>query len=200
MAEKIVIDVFKEKNASDFTAALADPDGRAQGGSAAAYTAAMACALSQRVAQRCAKSVPGERIDYIARNCGILRDYMVHLIDEEVKSRRPYLRAVKQGGEREVEATIQTAACIDAEIINMMKPLLEFILELCDQCSEEEKVYLAQAAELAVCACKVSRNTVLAFGDKSTDEIYRYVTKRENEVFLSERTALYDSVLSKLGV
>ena len=124
---------------------------------------------------------------------------MIHLIDEEVKSRRPLGRAVRQGGEREIEACLQTAACIDAEIINMMKPLLEFVLELCSLCNEDEKLFLAQSAELAMSACRVSRGIVLSFAAKSSDETYRYVTKRENEVFYAERKELYDRIMERLG-
>ena len=136
MAEKILIEVFKEKKAEDFTSALAAPDCRAGSGSAAAYTAAMACALAGRAAKSCsAANAENERLDYFERNCEILRSYMVNLIDEDVKSKRPHARALKEGGEREIEATLQTAACIDAEIVNMMKPCLEFLDELCPLCT-----------------------------------------------------------------
>ena len=131
MADKIVIEVFKEKTAEDFTTALSSPDCRANAGSAAAYTAAMA---------------------YIVRNCEILRGYMVHLIDEDVKSKRPFARAQKEGGPREIEATIQTASCIDAEIVNMMKPCLEFLEELCPLCPADDRHFIREAAELAISA------------------------------------------------
>ena len=198
MSEKIVIDVFKEKKAEDFTSALASPESRAGAGSAAAYTAAMAAALAGRVARICqAKKEDDERIAYIVRNCEILRSYMVTLIDEDVKSKRPFHRALKEGGAREIEATIQTASCIDAEIVNMMKPCLEFIDELCDVCPDGEKHLLREAAELAMCACRVSQSVILSFSARSSDETYRYVTSRENEVFLAERMALYESVIAK---
>ena len=198
MAEKIVIDIFKEKKAEELTKALASPDCRAGAGSAAAYTAAMACALAARVAGICeAANGEGERLSYIERNCEILRGYMVHLIDEDVKSKRPYARAVKEGGEREIEATIQTASCIDAEIVNMTKPCLEFLDELCAYCPAEEKHFIREAAELAMGACRAAQSVIFSFAAKSSDETYRYVTRRENEIFLAERTALYESIVSK---
>ena len=139
MADKIVIEVFKEKKAEDFTAALSQPDCRANAGSAAAYSAAMACALAERAAKICeASNGENERLSYIVRNCEILRGYMVNLIDEDVKSKRPFSRALKEGGAREIEATIQTASCIDAEIVNMMKPCMEF-LEARDGCDPQRK-------------------------------------------------------------
>ena len=128
MADKILIEVFREKTAEEFTTALSAPDCRANAGSAAAYIAAMACALAERTAKICqASNGESERLSYIVRNCEILRGYMIHLIDEDVKSKRPFARAQKEGRPREIEATIQTASCIDAEIVNMMKPCLEFL-------------------------------------------------------------------------
>ena len=44
MAETIKIEIYRQKNAEDFTAALADPDSRLETGSGAAATAAVAAA------------------------------------------------------------------------------------------------------------------------------------------------------------
>ena len=198
MAGKIVIDIFKEKKAEDFTTALAAPESKAGAGSAAAYTAAMGDALVLRVAKNCAAANEGdERLDYIVRNSEILRGYMVHLIDEAVKSKGPINRAKKEGGPREIEASIQTATCIEAEIVNMTKPALEFALELCDRAAEEDKSLLAEAAELVMSACRVSQHVIAAFSSLSSDETYRYVTRRENEVFLAEREELYNKIIEK---
>ena len=200
MPEKIVIEVFKEKKAEEFTAALSSPDCRAGAGSAAAYTAALACALAGRAAKICASANgESERLAYIERNCEILRSYMVHLIDEDIKSKRPFVRALKEGGEREIEATIQTASCIDAEIVNMMKPCLEFLDELCAFCPAEDGHFIREAAELAMSACRVAQSVIFSFAAKSSDDTYRFVTRRENEVFLAERTALYESITAKLA-
>lgn len=198
MAEKIVIEVFKEKKAEEFTSALASPDCRANAGSAAAYAAAMACALTARAAKLCKAEGDGERLAYIEKNSEILRGYMVHLIDEDVKSKRPFSRALKEGGMREIEATIQTASCIDAEIVNMMKPCLEFLEELCPLCPAADRHFIREAAELAMSATRVAQSVIFTYASMSTDETYRFVTRRENEVFLSERTALYESIVSKL--
>ena len=199
MADKIVIEVFKEKTAEDFTKAISSPDCRANAGSAAAYAAAMACALAERAAKICEISNGGnERLTYIVRNIEILRGYMVHLIDEDVKSKRPFARAQKEGGPRDIEATIQTASCIDAEIVNMRKPCLEFLEELCPLCPADDRHFIREAAELAMSACKVAQSVIFTYAAMSTDETYRFVTQRENEAFLSERTALYESIVSKL--
>ena len=158
----------------------------------------MGNALVLRVAKNCAAANEGdERLDYIVRNSEILRGYMVHLIDEAVKSKGPINRAKKEGGPREIEASIQTATCIEAEIVNMTKPALEFALELCDRAAEEDKSLLAEAAELVMSACRVSQHVITAFASLSSDETYRYVTHRENEVFLAEREELYNKIIEK---
>ncbi len=198
MADKIIIEVFKEKKAEDFTAAISAADCRANAGCAAAYTAAMAAALAKRAASVCAEREPAsERLEYIVKNCEILRSYMVHLIDEDVKSKRPYQRALKENDPRKIEACLQTAGCIDAEIINMMKPCLEFLEELNTICPAEQKHLIVEAAELAMCACRVAQSVVLFYADQSSDETYRFVTHRENEIFLAEREKLYESICAK---
>lgn len=199
MANKIIIDIFKEKKAEDFTAALASPDSKAGSGSAAAYMAAMGNALVERVAKACLEKDEGnERLEYIVRNAEILRSYMVNLIDENIKAKRPISRARKEGGAREIEASIQTASCIEAEIVNMAKPTLEFIEELSALCAEEYKHTLQEAAELIMTSCRVSQSVILFYAALSTDDTYRYVTRRENEIFLSEREDLYASISEKL--
>ena len=123
---------------------------------------------------------------------------MVNLIDENIKAKRPISRARKEGGAREIEASIQTASCIEAEIVNMAKPALEFIEELSAICAAEDKNTLLEAAELIMTSCRVSRSVILSYAALSTDDTYRYVTRRENEIFMAEREELYASISSKL--
>ena len=113
MAESIKIEIFRKKDAEDFTKALADPDSRAQTGSGAAMTAAVASALLERAAKLTREELPEhERVNYIVRNAEILRNYMVNLIDEDVKARGPYRRAIKEGDPRKIEAATHTAGAV----------------------------------------------------------------------------------------
>ena len=103
--KKITIEIFRKKLPDDLTKSLADPDSRCDVGSAAALTAASAAALLARAAARTpAEGESGERVAYIARNAEILRAYMIHLIDEDVKSRGPLRRAVKEGSSRQTSS------------------------------------------------------------------------------------------------
>lgn len=180
MADKLIIEIFREKNAEEFTKALAAPDSRLETGSAAAMTAAVAMSLAARAAAACDQS--GEKAQYIARNIETLRGYMVHLIDEDVKSRGPLRRAIKEGDARTIEAARQPAVCIDQEIINMMGQALELIARLAEICPKDSMHYVGEAAELALAAVRCARLYIVDMARYSSDETYKFVARRENEL------------------
>ena len=185
MAEGIKIEIFKLKNADELTKSLADPESRLETGSGAAMTAALAMSLLERAAAVTVKALPeNERVDYIFRNAEILRTYMVHLIDEDVKSRGPLRKALKEGDERKIEATRQPAVAIPSEVINMMGQALELAKELTALCPNDALHYLGESAELSMAAIRASRMYILDMSDKCSDDTYRYIVRRENEITL----------------
>lgn len=185
MAEGIKIEIFKLKNADELTKALADPEARIDTGSAAAMNAALAMSLLKRAAAHTVKALPGnERADYIFRNAEILRTYMVHLIDEDVKSRGPLRKALQEGDERKIEATRQPAVAIPGEVINMMSQALELGAELAGFCPKDALHYLGESAELCLSAIRAARLFILDMSDKCSDDTYRYIVRRENEITL----------------
>ena len=196
MAEGIKIEVFRLKNAEELTKSLADPASRMDTGSGAAMTAALSAALLKRAAALTAQLLPeNERVSYIDRNAEILRGYMVHLIDEDVKARGPLRRALKEGDERNIEAARQPAVAIAAEVLNMMGQALELAKELTALCPKEALHYLGESAELAMAAVKSSRSYILDMSDKCSDDTYRYVVRRENELRLADIAAEADAVI-----
>ena len=196
--KKLVIDIFKTKTADEFTKAVADPDGKLETGSAAADAAAIAAALVCRAAKLTAKIVEGnERVDYIARNSDIIRSYMVHLIDEDVKCRGPLRMAKKEGDARKIEACRQTALSICAEIINMMSQLIDMAKELSAICPAGALCYASEGTELALTAVKITRMYIVSVASRSPDETYRYVTRRENELTLEACSAAAAVVTAK---
>lgn len=196
MAEKITIEVFKKKPMEELSQALADPDGKLETGSGAAAVASVAAALLCRAAAATGKTLSGnERLDYIARNGEILRSYMVHLIDEDVKCRGPLKRAMMEGDARTIEAARQPAVSISAEILNMMGKLLELAQELCPLCPKEAKHYLAESAELAMAAARTARSYIVDMAAYSSDETYRFVTHRENELLLAQFAPLAEEII-----
>lgn len=199
MAEtKIKIELYRKMDAEDFTKALADPDRRAEFGSGAAMTAAVAAALLERCAAQTAKSVQGnERLDYILRNAEIIRGYMVHLIDEDVKCHGPLRRATQEGDPQRIDAARETAVSIANELTNMMTKLLELLDELADLCVPKAAHLAAESAELAMGTMRGAMRYVIAMGMLSADETYRYVTRRENEMTLEQYAPVYQRILEK---
>ena len=187
MAESIKIEIFRKKEAEDFSLALADPASRAQTGSGTAMTAAVASALLQRAARLTKEELSeNERVEYILRNSEILRKYMVNLIDEDVKARGPLRRAMNEGGEREIEAARQPAIAICGEIINMMNQSLELAKELTGICPKAAMHYVGESAELALAAVKAARMFIVDLSDYCSDDTYRFVIRRENEITLEQ--------------
>lgn len=192
MADKLVIEIFKEKNADEFTKSLAAADSRMETGSAAAMTAALAMSLCARAAAAAEQS--DEKVAYLVRNLETLRQYMVHLIDEDVKCRGPLRRAIKEGDVRTVEAARQPAVCIDEEIINMMLQALELMPQLAELCPKDNLHYIGEAAELACAAVRAARLYILDMARYSTDDTYRFVIRRENELSLDNCLAQTEKI------
>ena len=199
MAEKkATIEIFRRKDAEDFSSSLAAPDSRAGIGSAAALTAAEAAAFLHRTAAELAERHPGDdRLDYLERNTEIMRSYMVRLIDEDVKCRGPLRRALKEGDERTVEAAHQPAVAIAQEIIVMMQQALSFADELADRTDAAQKRWVSAAAELAMGAIRACRHYVVDMSLECSDETYRYVIRRENEITLDQCDDMCARVLEK---
>lgn len=198
MAESIKIEIFRKKEAEDFSLALADPASRAQTGSGTAMTAAVASALLQRAARLTKEELSeNERVEYILRNSEILRKYMVNLIDEDVKARGPYRRAIKEGDPRKIEAASQSAGAVCSEIVCMMEKALELGEELAPLCPGDARHFIAESADLALAAIRASMRYCVYWGDQSTEDTRRYVIRRENELQWEEICALYQRVIEK---
>ncbi len=202
MADKIVLEILKEKKPEEFTLSLADPDSRAETGCAAALTASQATALALRAARSSFSEADAaeERKAWLLRNLEIVRGYMVNLIDEDVKSRGPLRRALKEGEAQAIEASRQAACTINGEIINVMGKLLELDRELCALVSAEVLHYVAESAELALAACQVAKSGIFSQAVYCSEETFRYVTCRENELTFAQLQAVYQDIQEKAAV
>lgn len=198
MAEKISIEIFRRKDAEDFTKALSDPESRTAVGSGAAMTAAISAAYLHRAAALCAQDkAADERLDWLLRNSETLRTYMVNLIDEDVKCRGPLRRAIKEGDARAIEAAHQPAVAIANEIVNMMTQCLDLLNELKPSASGEAKTYVTAAAEFAMAAIRASMHYSVDMSLACEDETYRFITRRENEMTLEQYSKVYESILAE---
>ena len=197
MEEKLVIEIYRKKDPEELTKLLSDPESRLDLGSAAALTAADACAMGLRAAKLTgAAAVGNERLDYILRNLEKLREYMVYLIDEDVKCRSILRRAEKKGNEREIEAARRPACCICEEIINQMGNTLDLLNELADK-GKQGGMYISAAVHMSMAAMQSAMAFVLDMSAKSSDDSYVFVTRRENEITLENYSAVAQTVLAK---
>lgn len=198
MAEKIVIEIYKTKTADELTKLIADADSKLDTGSAAAMQAATSAALLCRAAGICQKTQSGERLDYIQRNAAKIREYMIYLIDEDVKARAPMKKHIADGSdERTIEASRQVAVSITNEIVNMMGNSLDLMRELADIAAEAAKRFIAEAAVTALAAMRCAASYTGYIAGLSRDETYRFVAKRENEISLERYTAVYDEIIAR---
>ncbi len=196
----IKIDVFRKKSLEDFSALLADPDGRMDCGSAAAATGAIAASLLARAAKMSVtEEEENERLQWFVRNSEILRSYMVNLIDEDVKCRGPLRRAVKEGDPQKLEATRQAAVSICLEIVNMMGKCLEMATEIIPLADPKAMPFVVQCAELAFGASKAAGSYILSMSSMSSDDTYRYVMKRENELTMQAQSEHLNRILAVKG-
>lgn len=198
MAEKIIIEIYKTKTADELTKLIADADSKLDTGSAAAIQAATAAALLCRAAGICQKTQSGERLDYIQRNAAKIREYMIYLIDEDVKARAPMKKHVADGSdERTIEASRQVAVSITNEIVNMMGNSLDLMRELSNIAVEDAKRFIAEAAVTALAAMRCAASYTGYIDGLSRDETYRFVAKRENEISLERYTAVCDEIIAR---
>ena len=199
MEEKLVIEIYRKKDPEELTKLLSEPESRLDLGSAAALTAADACAMGLRAAKLAAAGTAGdERLDYILRNLEKLREYMVYLIDEDVKCRSLLRRAEKKGDEREIDAARQPACCICEEIINQMGNMLALLNELA-VLGKQGGMYISAAVHMSMAAMQSAMAFVLDMSAKSSDDTYVFVTRRENEITLENYSVVAQTVLAKLN-
>lgn len=185
--KKLVIELFRKKDAEAFTAALADPEGKMEIPSAAALCGAEACALALRAARIAAgEKAPDERTDYLLRNLDKLREYLVYLIDEDVKGRAIFLRAQKEGDAQKIDAARHPACAIGDEIICQMIHLIALMDEMACFHTRESAGYLSAALELALSAMRCAMDYVCEIASDSSDRTYAFVVRRENELRMEE--------------
>ena len=203
MAEsRLSIEIYRKKPLDELSGILASPDAKPDSGSAAAAVGALAASLLSRAVQlNETEGTAREKQDWYVRNSEILREYMLKLVDEDVKCRGPLRRALKEGDGRRLEAARQAGVSICLEIVNMMGTLLGMAAELAEGLKKDaaSRFYLIQSADLAFGASLAAGQYVLMMAEKSPDDTYRYVRKRENELTMQEQKRLLERVRGLCG-
>lgn len=184
----ISIHLYKDDSLDVFTKSIFETD-KLETGSFNAMTSAMAASLLEKAAARIDESPEKE---YILRNSEILRSYFIHLVDDDIKARRGYNKELSEGDKLKTEAATHTAVAVNEEIISMCTQMLELGLKLKPLCKTEDIHYLKEMAHLAVGAVKSSIEWILNITSHCTDETYKFVVKRENELNLDNINLLYE--------
>ena len=192
---KIVIEVFKTRDTAALSEAIADPGSHTDIGTAASALAANAFALALRAARLCeARHGGGERLDYLTRNLENLRGYMLHLMDEDNRCRAPLRRALRDSDRERLQPALEASCAIANELVCMAGKLLELLEELVPLCEDESAVYVGAAARMALAVTESCRCYLLGRAAHSEDEIFRFVTRRENELTLAQQRAKTEAV------
>lgn len=184
----INIHLYKNDNLDSFSKSFFEED-KLETGSFNAMTCAMASSLMEKVAKNSAVS---EDQEYILRNSEILRSYFIHLVDDDLKARAGYNKELLKGDKINIEASIHTAVSVNEEIISMSNQMLELGLKLKAICPDECLHYLKEMAHLTVGAVKSSIDWILNITSSCSDETYKFVVRRENELNLQEIISLYE--------
>ncbi|MCR5137474.1 MAG: cyclodeaminase/cyclohydrolase family protein [Oscillospiraceae bacterium] len=202
---KIRIELYRDKSIDELSKILSNPDEKPDTGTAAAAVAAIGAAFLCRSAAL-ASRVPAERsdsekdrLDWLVRNSEILRSYMVKLADEDVRCRGPLRKALKEGDERTIEAARQTAVSICAEVIHMAGAGLDIAMELGSYADAEIAALLRESAVLILAAAECCVPHILYMAGYSSDDTYIYVTRRENELNLTELRNKHSQLLEILS-
>lgn len=184
----IQIKVYSQDSLNNFAEGFA-ADEKLETGSINAATAAFAASLLERAALYAPES---EKKEYILRNAGILRNYFVHMIDDDLKARRDYLKLLPDGDALKIEAAIHPACTINEEIISMTDQMLQLGLELKELIPVDKQHYLKEMADLAYGTVKSCISWLVGFTQQSCDETYKFVVRRENELNLEAIKEEYD--------
>ena len=124
---------------------------------------------------------------------------MSYMVDEDVKCRNPIKKALSEGNPQHIEACVQPACAINTEIINMMISLLSLCDELCSYV-EQPVHYVFEASDFAMSAIKSSVSFIYSMLHFCTDETYIYVTKRENEISVSQAKDYFGRIESRFNL
>ena len=193
---KLNMQTFKDKSVDVISKELSSNTSKLDTGSCSAAVAALSFAMLLRAAAITEKANgKSDELDYIIRNSENLRQYMVHLIDEDVKCRNPLTIAFMENDQEKIDACLQPACAINAEVINIELKTLELASDLKAMAPDEAKQYILQCAELSMAAIKMSKTWILERIKVGSDETYDFITKRENEIYLQQAEELYGEII-----
>ena len=199
MENKLKIEILRKLPFDTLSVKLADGTEKADAGSAACVVASVAAALLKRAADQLEKTDREEidRIHYIRRNTEIIRNYMDHLVDEDVRCRGPLKKAFEDGDREKISACCQTACAIAVETADMMRTLLGFCVEIRDFFGNKAPHYVFEAASMAYAAVESEVAYIDSVTKLSDDSTYIYITNKETGIYIDDCKNLKEKVYSE---
>lgn len=201
MAEMINIsdlkfETYADKSLKVFSQMAAEPDNKLGLGSIAAQEAGNAAALTL-CAVKMTKS-EDEKVLAAAKNLETMREYFVHLMDEENKAKAPLEKRLANGGpEEEIEGGVRTACAIVSEILYSTISVVEILASVADKLCPCAAHNAAAAVIAAQCALDTARIQLAWRASQMNEEIYARTTRREPEIAIEGIKPTMDALLQK---
>ena len=187
----IEIKIYKKENIEEFTSDFLAENSKLDTGSINAFSASLSATLFEKAVNTLGE---GERNEYLKRNSEILKNYFIHLIDDDLKARRGYLKELKEGNPDLIEAAMHPACTVNEEIINMLSQMLELINESCSLVDRQYLHYLKESSDIAIGVIRSSIDWLLNLTSNSIDDTYKFVVRRENEITLGKCEELWKTI------
>lgn len=201
MAQKIDIsdlkvEFFADKTVKNFTLSVADPESKFGLGNMAAEAAANAAALALRAVRKTASE--DEAMKKAEGDLETLRNYFVHLLDEENKARLPLEKRLNSGAPaHEIEGGYRTACIIVDEILYSAIRLIEVIGSVSDKVCPCTAELCAAAVYYAKLAMECTRLQLAVYSTKMSEEVYARTTRREPEIAIEGISELANGLIKK---
>ena len=203
MADKIVLKAerYKNYNMDELTLKLSEAASRAEAGTVAGASGALACAMALRLANGLLSGDPeNERYKYLVKNIDSLRTYMSVLMDQDIRCRAPMVKAIRENRPvEELDACLHPASEITEEIVGMMNVLLDFLIEMSGKLAFSDISVIQASLESAMAAVRISGAWINYLSDLSTEETFKFVMRREYEITYGEITEKYNKITETVG-
>lgn len=183
---------------SDYVAAVADPDAQPQAGSVGAVVAALAAAMGSLAVQVLRSD--DEALKQTAEELRQMTEYMVTLIDEELRSREPYdkRRNDPTATRNDLDIALRVASDIPNEVVYIMCRCIELMKEVVDKGDELTACSALAAVHLSVAAIRCMQAELLSYAKEMDDDVFGYTIVREAELNLANHQELIDGLVEEL--
>ena len=186
-----------DKTLNEYVAAVADPEGKPENGSATALVAALAASLG---ALGAASAEEGKLDPEIGKELAEMSKYMLKQVEEMVRSRAPLMKRLAEGSTpEELESAARVACGIPNEIVYIMCRLAEVLEPVADACSDAMVYNVLGAVHLAQGVIAAMRGEIKAVSRHMMEFTFRYTVNREAELNVQEHQELFDQLIEKLN-